>query len=44
MWIVKLLNKKRQYSEKMYQRWLSGIIGLSISTIATIIAIIMSFK
>lgn len=44
MWIVNFLKKKRQHSEEMYQRYLSGIIGLIISTISTIIAIILSFK
>lgn len=37
-------SKKRQYSEEMYQRWLSGLIGLAISTVVYFIAVIASIK
>lgn len=44
MWVINWLRKKHQYNEEMYQRWVVGIIGLSISAIVTIIAVCASFK
>lgn len=44
MWIWKMLQKKRQYSEEMYQRWVFGLLGLSISVSIWIITIIVSLK
>jgi hypothetical protein len=43
--MIKFLKEKRRYSEEMYQRWVSGLIGFGIDIIVFVIwAITDGFK